>query len=130
MATEETSAPRVRGEISVRRLVLAGGFALAVAAAPAVAAAITTPSAGPASHVAACPTGEEEDIFTGICVPHTVPNSPTINTPLGNPDIPEVGDIPCTGRNSGQCIGLQEDAPAYVPPTSSVDSDPTIHGME
>jgi len=116
-------------ESSARRLLLAGGFALAVAAAPAV-AAFTAPSVGPASHVAACPTGEEEDTFTGVCLPHTVPNSPTLSTPLGNPDIPEIDGIPCTGRNSGQCIGLSEDAPAYVPPTSSVGSDPTIHGVE
>jgi hypothetical protein len=128
MATQDTSAPRVRVEISLRRLVLAGGFALAVAAAPAV-AAITTPVAGPASHVAACPSGEEEDTFTGACIPHTVPNSPSFTTPLGNPDIPEVNGVPCTGRNSGECIGLEEDAPQYVPPSSSVGSDPTIHGV-
>ena len=114
-------------EISARRVVLAGGFALAVAAAPAV-AAFATPSLGPASHVAACPSGEEEDTFTGVCLPHTVPNSPTFNTPAGNPDIPEIAGIPCTGRNSGECIGLQEDAPDFVPPSSSVGSDPTIHG--
>ena len=119
-------------ESSVRRLVLAGGFALAVAAVPAV-AAFTAPSTGPASHVAACPTaGEEEDLYTGICVPHTVPSSPSapFTTPLGNPDIPEIDGIPCTGRNSGQCIGLAEDAPQYVPPTSSVGSSPTVHGSE
>jgi hypothetical protein len=118
-------------EISARRLLLAGGFALAVAAAPAV-AAFTAPSAGPASNVAACPTGEEEDTFTGVCLPHTVPNSPTspFGSIAGNPDVPEIDGIPCTGRNSGQCIGLAEDAPAYVPPTSSVGSDPTIHGTE
>ena len=113
-------------EISARRLVLAGGFAIAVAAAPAI-AAFTTPSVSPAN-VAACPTGEEEDTFTGVCLPHTVPNSPVFTTPLGNPDIPEIDGIPCTGRNSGECIGLQENAPKYVPPTSSVGSSPTVHG--
>ncbi|WP_319455175.1 MULTISPECIES: intersectin-EH binding protein Ibp1 [unclassified Mycobacterium] len=118
-------------ESSARRLLLAGGFALAVAAAPAV-AAFTAPSVGPASHVAACPTGEEEDNFTGVCLPHTVPNSPAspFGSIPGNPDIPEIDGIPCTGHNSGQCIGLAEDAPAYVPPTSSVGSSPTVHGME
>jgi hypothetical protein len=114
---------------SVRRLILAGGFAVAVAAAPAI-AAFTTPSTGPAAHFAACPLGEEADTFTGVCLPHLVPNSPEISTPLGNPNIPEIDGIPCTGRNSGECIGLQEDAPAYVPPTSSVGSEPTIHGVE
>lgn len=110
------------------RLLLAGGFALAVAAAPAV-VAFTAPSAGPATTVAACPAGEEEDSFTGVCLPHTVPNSP-LSTPAGNPDIPEVNGIPCTGRNTGECIGLSEDAPKYVPPTSSVGSSPTVTGSE
>jgi hypothetical protein len=116
-------------DMTARRLVLAGGFALAIAAAPAV-AAFTVPSAGPTTHVAACATGEEEDLYTGNCVPHTVPNSP-FTTNAANPDIPEIDGIPCTGgKSSGACIGLAEDAPAYVPPTSSVGSDPTIHGSE
>ncbi len=42
--------------------------------------------------------------------------------------IPEIDGVPCTGRDSGACIGLAEDAPQYVPPTSSVGSDPTITG--
>ena len=71
-------------------------------------------------------------MYTGVCVPHTVPNSPA-STPFGsiagNPDIPEIDGIPCTGANSGQCIGLAEDAPQYVPPTSSVGSSPTVHGV-
>jgi hypothetical protein len=117
-------------EMTARRLVLAGGFALAIAAAPAL-AAFTVPSAGPATHVAACASGEEEDLFTGNCVPHTVPNSPEFTTNAANPDIPEVDGVPCTGgRSSGSCIGLSENAPAYVPPTSSVGSDPTVTGTE
>ena len=113
--------------LSASRFLLAGGFALAVAAAPAV-VAVAVPSSAPATTVAACPSGEEADPFTGVCVPHTVPNSPVFSTPLGNPNIPEVQGIPCTGRNSGECIGLAEDAPNYVPPTSSVGSSPTVHG--
>lgn len=116
-------------EISARRLILAGGFALAVAAAPAV-AAFTLPTA-PASPVAACPTGEEEDLYTNQCIPHTVPNSPAsspFSTPAGNPDIPEIDGIPCTGRNTGQCIGLAEDAAPQVTPESTVGSSPTVYG--
>lgn len=105
---------------------MAGGFALAVAAAPAV-AAFAGPSAGSAPLVA-CPAGEESDLYTGVCLPHTVPNSPFGSIP-GNPDVPEIDGIPCTGANSGQCIGLAEDAPQYVPPTSSVGSSPTVHGQ-
>jgi hypothetical protein len=115
---------------SARRLILAGGFALAIAAAPAV-AAFTVPSTGPTTHVAACSNGEEEDLFTGNCVPHTVPNSPQFTTNAANPDIPEVDGVPCTGgRSSGACIGLEEDAPDFQQPTSTVGSDPTIHGSE
>jgi hypothetical protein len=114
-------------QISARRLLLAGGFALAVAAAPAV-AALAVPVA-PGTHVAACPVGEEEDLYTDACVPHTVPNSP-FSAPAGNPDIPEIDGIPCTGRDSGQCIGLAEDAAPSVTPESTVGSDPTITGSE
>lgn len=117
-------------EFSARRLILAGGFALAVAAAPAV-TAIAVPSA-PGSQLADnCAAGEDTDQFTGSCVPFMVPNSPAapvFTTPAGNPDIPEIDGVPCTGRDSGACIGLAEDAPQYVPPTSSVGSDPTITG--
>ncbi|GAB7068149.1 intersectin-EH binding protein Ibp1 [Mycobacterium hodleri] len=118
-------------EFSVRRLILAGGFALAVAASPAV-AAFAVPTGGPGTQLADdCAAGEDADPFTGSCVPFAVPNSPlppAFTTPAGNPDIPEIDGVPCTGRDSGACIGLSEDAPQYVPPTSSVGSDPTITG--
>jgi hypothetical protein len=115
-------------EFSARRLVLAGGFALAVAAAPAV-AAFAVPSVIPASHMAGCASGEDADQYTGECVPFAVPNSPApFSTPAGNPDITEIDGVPCTGHDSGACIGLAEDAPQYVPPTSSVDSSPTVTG--
>ncbi len=114
---------------SLRRLALAGGFALAIAAAPAI-ATFVVPSTGPAANVAACPTGEEEDSFTGACVPHTVPNSPAApyGSIPGNPDLPAIDGVPCTGRNSGECIGLAEDAPQYVPPQSSESNSPTVTG--
>ena len=87
--------------------------------------------------MAQCPNGEEEDLYTGVCVPHTVPNSgaPFQAIP-GNPSLPEVnlpgggGAIPCTGHNSGQCIGLAEEAQADGPqpvPESTFGSSPTIH---
>jgi hypothetical protein len=92
-----------------RRLIFAGGFAVAIAAAPVI-AVLTIPSSVP---LAQCPAGEEEDTYTGNCIPHTVPNSgpifststgglPSVNLPGGG------GSIPCTGHNSGQCIGLAE----------------------
>ena len=112
-------------ELSVRRLILAGGFAVAVAAAPAI-AVVTIPSAS--APVAQCPGGEEEDIFTGVCVPHTVPNSgASFSSIPGNPDLPAVDGVPCTGHNSGQCIGLAEESEALGPqpvPRSTVSSSP------
>jgi hypothetical protein len=113
-------------ELSARRLILAGGFAVAVAAAPLV-AVLNVPSAS--VPLAQCPAGEEEDLFTGICLPHTVPNSGTspFSSIAGNPDLPAVDGIPCTGHNSGQCIGLAEESEAMGPqpvPRSTVSSSP------
>jgi hypothetical protein len=114
-------------QISARRLVLAGGFAVAIAAAPAV-AALTTPSIAPS--FGACPSGETEDVYTNACTPDMVPNSPELSetSPGG---LPEVGGIPCTGGNSGQCIGLSEEEQSEGPiaqPNSTVGSSPTVTG--
>lgn len=119
-------------ELSARRLILAGGFAVAIAAAPAI-AVFSVPASVP---LAQCPAGEEEDTFTGVCIPHTVPNAgpvftsspgglPAVNLPGGG------GSIPCTGHNSGQCIGLAEEAQAAGPqavPESTVGHSPTVYG--
>ncbi|TQR87308.1 intersectin-EH binding protein Ibp1 [Mycobacterium hodleri] len=113
-------------EFSARRVILAGGFALAFAAAPAV-AAFAVPVAANAAPAASCPAGEEEDMYTGSCLPHTVPNSPTNNGYPASPieqspgGLPSVDGIPCTGANTGQCIGLQENAPKFVQPPTSVN---------
>jgi hypothetical protein len=45
----------------------------------------------------------------------------------GNPDLPSISGIPCTGDNSGQCIGLAEQQQAQTPlvqPHTSVSSSP------
>jgi hypothetical protein len=111
-------------EFSARRFLLAGGFAVATVAAPAL-IAFTAPTAATTSPLA-CPAGEEEDQFTGICTPHTVPNSPYQSIP-GNPDLPSIDGIPCTGRNTGECIGLSEEQGApFVPPQSTVGHSPTV----
>jgi hypothetical protein len=89
-----------------KRLILAGGFAVAVAVAPAISVFAVPIASVP---LAQCPGGEEEDQFTGVCVPHTVPNSGAAFSSIpGNPELPAVDGIPCTGDNSGQCIGLAE----------------------
>jgi hypothetical protein len=112
-----------------KRLILAGGFAVAVAIAPAV-GVFAVPSAS--TPLAQCPAGEEEDQFTGTCIPHTVPNSGSVfsSTPGGLPavNLPGGGGaIPCTGHNSGECIGLAEESQALGPepvPHSTISSSP------
>jgi len=87
-----------------RRPILVAGFLAAVAAAPAAAIlVVSTPNTS--IPVAECPPGLTADA-TGACVA-----APPVNTPAsipGNPDLPQVDGIPCTGANTGECIGLQE----------------------
>ncbi len=118
-----------------RRILLAGGFSVAIAAAPAV-ALFAAPSGAPAAPAAACPAGEHEDLYTDQCIPELVPNQPGGNYPTpsstgttystpGDPNsLPEIQGIPCTGANTGQCIGLQEDQVPAVTPHSSISSSP------
>lgn len=115
--------------LPTRRLILAGGFAVAIAAAPAVAVFAVPTTGGSAPTISACPGGEIEDQFTNICVPDLVPNSPEpefqSTAPVGG--LPEIGGIPCTGHNSGECIGLSEEQQAAGPiavPHSEVSSSP------
>jgi hypothetical protein len=124
MATVSTPAPRARAERSVRRLIIAGGFAIAVAAAPVVTAFAVPSIVSPS--VAACPNGEIEDNFTNVCTPELVPNSPEFHatSPGG---LPAIAGIPCTGANTGQCIGLGEEQQAQGPqpvPRSVISSSP------
>ena len=94
-----------------------------------------TPAATP---LAQCPAGEEHDLYTAICIPHLVPNAGSPYQAIaGNPDLAAVtipgggGSIPCTGHNSGQCIGLAEEAASEGPaavPRSTVGSSPTVTG--
>ena len=106
------------------RLLVAGGFAVAIAAAPVV-VALATP-AGPAPHAGAeCPSTEILDPVTGACQPDLVGSQPT-QSPI-DPEhsqletgsitqgantgavgqLPSVDGIPCTGGNTGKCIGLE-----------------------
>ena len=110
---------------TTRRLILAGGFAIAIAIAPAAAIVGHPTHSAP---LAACDTGEEEDVFTTSCTPFLVPNSPQgFTSTAANPDIPEIDGIPCTGRSSGACIGLSEDEAAAGPqpvPRSTISASP------
>lgn len=117
----------------IRRFAVAAGFAAAIAVAPAL-----TALSAPAQSLASCPNGETEDTFTNVCVPDIVPNSPgSFSSIAGNPNLPAVnepgggGAIPCTGANSGECIGLAEEQQSQGPepvPQSTVGSSPTVHG--
>jgi hypothetical protein len=109
------------------RLILAGGFAVAIAAAPTVAMLTATTNDGSAPAISACAGGESEDQFTNICVPDIVPNSPEFSSTAPVGGLPEIGGIPCTGHNTGQCIGLAEEQQAEGPiavPHSEVSSSP------
>jgi hypothetical protein len=111
--------------ITTRRLILAGGFAVAIAIAPAAAIVAHPTHFAP---LAACDSGEEEDVFTTSCTPFLVPNSPQgFTSTAANPDIPEIEGIPCTGRDSGACIGLSEEEAAAGPqpvPRSTISASP------
>ncbi|HEY6646022.1 MAG TPA: intersectin-EH binding protein Ibp1 [Mycobacterium sp.] len=111
--------------IPARRLILAGGFALAIAIAPGAAILAHPTHSAP---LAQCTSGEEEDVFTTSCTPFLVPNSPQgFTSTAANPDIPEIQGIPCTGRDSGACIGLSEDEAAAGPqpiPRSTISASP------
>lgn len=92
------------------------------------AAALSLLPATASPPLAACTNGEEEDTFTTVCTPCMVPNSSSpFHSIPGNPDIPAIDGIPCTGHNAGECIGLAEDAEAQGPaavPRSTISASP------
>lgn len=121
------------------RLLLAGGFVMAVAAAPI--ASVVVYGSGSVLAVESCPEGEVIDPASGICGPSgdlTIPTFDPIN-PEGavlQPGaitsseagevgrLPEVDGIPCDGANTGQCIGLSENQPNFQKPESTFSSSP------
>jgi hypothetical protein len=98
-----------------RRPIVFTGFVVAAAAAPAAAILVlSTPN--PATSVAECPPGLVTEAATGACVAAPAANAPAAIP--GNPEMPAVDGIPCTGANTGECIGLEESqggAPKPVP---------------
>ena len=112
--------------IPSQRLILAGGLALAIFGLPV--AVMSTPKASVSTPLAACTSGEEEDVYTTTCVPFMVPNSPGgFTTTAANPDIPEIDGVPCTGHDSGACLGLAEEQQDMGPqpvPRSTISSSP------
>ncbi len=131
-----------------RRLLLAGGFALAASAAPLAAVATSHPT-GALPAVAACPAGEVQDQASGACKPVTdktnaepgagnpinpenVPLQPgeiTSSRPGDVGSLPEVNGIPCNanhsgGGSTGECIGLQENQNEFKQPKTSISTSP------
>jgi hypothetical protein len=90
--------------LSSRRAILIGGFALAVAAAPAVATVV--PAVNAPTPVAECPAGSVMEPTSEACVSGGEQNVP--EAVAGNPALSQVDGIPCTGANTRECIGLQE----------------------
>lgn len=111
---------------SYKRFVIGAALALAAFGAPAAMVAATPDRAT----LADCTGGEEMDSYTTTCTPFLVPNSPSsqgFTTTAANPDIPEIDGVPCTGRDSGACIGLAEDQAAAGPlptPRVTISSSP------
>lgn len=118
---------------TTQRLLLAGGFAVAISAAPIV-AALATPAAPAFPALASCPTNEVLDPASGACKPVTdqapttlnpvdpgitglLPGGVTSSLPGQVGRLPEINGIPCNGDNTGLCIGMEQDnaAKANVP---------------
>ena len=125
---------------STQRLLLAGGFTLAITAAPIVAALSASATGPEIPAVASCPAGETLDTASGACKPVTDQTVPTPNPiepgsqtlqpgsitgsqPGNTGRLPEVDGIPCNGSNTGLCIGLSENNTTAVPqPKTSISS--------
>lgn len=60
--------------LPVRNLIIAGAFTVA-ASLFGIAPALTT-STSVVAQESGCSTGEEGDLYTGVCVPYLVPNTP------------------------------------------------------
>ncbi|KUI40773.1 hypothetical protein AU198_15555 [Mycobacterium sp. GA-1199] len=90
------------------RLTIAGAFAVAVAAAPLTAAVVAT-SPSPPGQLAACPPGEDSDLYSGHCVPYLVPNTASA---VNNACPPGVSGAECTGSTGNQ-------VPPHAPPGPS-----------
>ena len=103
------------------RLLVAGGFAVAIAAAPVV-VALSTP-AGPASHaVADCPDTEVADPVSGACQPAPVSGLAPAPAPVSdlapataNPFIPEMSQSAPGSWDDGAATGNVGDIDSEVP---------------
>lgn len=97
--------------IAARRVVLASGFAAAIALSPMV-ATFAVPGPHVATPLAACRPDQREDPYTFACVPNGGDNV------IGAPSESELTQ--CSGRDQGQCLegDLYGPAPVEQPDTS------------
>jgi hypothetical protein len=128
-----------------RRMLIAGGFAVAVSAGPLV-AALGTPAGPAAPALAQCPPNEVLNPNSGACEPVTDSGAaPTTTNPIepgitdlqpgsltesgaGNVgQLPTVDGIPCNGDNTGLCLGLNENNPSN---TGGVTLPPVPVGVQ
>ena len=91
--------PLVLGGHRTTHLLIAGTFAVAAFALPAVTQSTST------TPLATCPAGMISDPISGSCSsqPQNVKQVPAPENGLSTVD-----GIPCTGANTGQCIGLNQ----------------------
>jgi hypothetical protein len=93
----------------------------------AVGRALLAASAPAPSNLGKCPSGEAEDLFTGVCVPELSPSQVQMTTAeFGG--LPEIDGVPCTGHNSYECIGLAEEQNAQGPTPSATATVSTSAG--
>lgn len=104
-----------------RRLIIAGGFAVAAMAPTAV--TIASAPSGPPAHLADCPRGEDADIYNGTCTPYLVPNSPVTRpagahagTPNASLCPPGVSGTECGSPATGRSEPVGPPGPGLVVP--------------
>ncbi len=105
-----------------RRILVAGGFAIAAVAAPAV-LTLGSPASTALLGDTNCPPGMTENPVNGSCYSGGNDQAPGPVEAAPN-QLGEVDGIPCTGHNTGECIGLSEEQVPEVHPHSSVSSSP------
>lgn len=108
--------------LTQRRLLVAGGFAFATVAAPAV-MALSGPVSTALLGETNCPPGMTANPVNGSCYSGGNDQAPGPVEAAPN-QLGQVDGIPCTGRNTGECIGLSEEQVPEVQPHSSVSSSP------
>jgi hypothetical protein len=106
--------------VSSHRLVSAAAFLGLISSASGFAVATATVAGADAP----CPGNETQSVVVQGCLPSTQP--PADDLDLRGPDeVPTINGIPCTGSNTGTCIGLSRLPSADAPePDTSVHQSP------